>query len=202
MAYCTSLQVSYILRGMFPNTVGSPTGFTELTTPTLTQVESWITLVDSELDMALAEAGYMLPLVAITGESIPAQQTNLLTLASIMGVAGMVIDALKPAPAVGSGSRSGFPTGTRYFRDRFLEILNKIKHTAGMGIRAKTYPGTPANIKLKSHRGPMSSFREGLEGASDNMTLREFTDLVQLWNSDVKDWESWEYDTVNGFKSF
>lgn len=199
MAYCTHTDVSYALRNLFPSVAGSPVGFDASTTPSKAEVDTYIDLADAEIDMALAEVGFVLPLTAITGETISTQQTNVLKLMSIMGAARMVVDALKPAPAMGP---ERYPAGNIYGQ-RFEELRRLLKSTAGFGIRALTYAGKKANSKLATARAPQSSFREGLEGVGDTMGIWDFTvKLARDWHIEEQDAGAWDWDTIVGWQSF
>jgi len=168
--YCTHVEVAYAIRQL-TSAGQSIQDFSATTIPTDTEVGWFITEIASEMEAALAEAGYKLPLAVWSGETWPTWQTNLLKFLNVLGAAAIVTQALKPAPQM--------PTGREYDQDnvyskRFNEMLDKLR-VGKLRLRADCYASTLAERSLQMARAPMSDLGEGIIDGMDHLELREMT---------------------------
>ncbi len=157
--YTTSAAVAYLLQVPL---IGKP-DFDDSTTPTKAVVDQTINWVSAHIDMNLQQAGYVVPLVALTGETWLTSQTNYIQLVATLGAAAMAGGyAQRPAPALGPG-RTG--SGGNVFYDLYQTELNKIYDPltgrAQLHLRAQVRIGSMAEKLVTSPMGPTSDFLEG-----------------------------------------
>lgn len=180
--YCTSQQVAYYLGQLFPGQVSVPDFDDTETFPSKTTVDFVIDNVSAEIDMALASVGYKLPLVEWSSETWPTFQTTLLRLLACLGASAHLINALKPAPATGSGKPQD--QGNIYLT-QYDEKLKALREGAGLQIRADCYVNTPAFRKLYALRAPMTDWGEEIIDATDFAQWSEATLLLQRTYDDM-----------------
>jgi hypothetical protein len=182
--FATTEQVALFM----PSLINSASDFTESSTPKKSTVESVLALVSSQIEITFGQAGYLVPLTEIDGESWLSSQSSYLQLLTIMGTASMVGgNVLKPAPAtttarVGSGN---------VFKDFFDAELKKIPISR---FRARYYIGTQAEKMLSEPMGPMSDYLEGYYDPTMYLSFENMTNkirAIQLAQTDLA--VNWDY---------
>jgi hypothetical protein len=198
--YCTSLNVAYALRQIVAPGA-PPADFSSATLPTKEEVDFWIDQKAVSIDMALMEAGYVLPLAVYSTESWPEHQTGLLRLLNVLGAASVVLEALKPAPAM---PQHGPQAQSTVYADEFDEALDRIRE-GRIRFRASCYAGTPASKSLTLRRAPMTSHGEGIIDGMDHLPLVDYTILRSRVDSVWAVWggatniESYDWDTMRAW---
>ncbi len=198
--YCTSQEVAFAIRQLV--SPGATYGnFSASSVPTKVEVDWFIDQIASEIEMAFCEAGYVIPFTVWSTEDWPAHQTAFLKFMNVLGVAAIVSEAMKPAPAM--------PEGREYDQDnvyqhRFDELLEKAQ-AGRLRFRADAYVGTPAHKGLQEARAPMTDFGEGYIDGADHLGLRDYTllrmavgDSWAAWGG-AADIEGYDWDTLRAW---
>ncbi len=153
-------------------------GFSAVSKPSLATVTYFLNLVGSAVDMSLGEAGYVLPLAAISDETWPTSQTYFLDYLAGLGTAGLIGNTFKPSPYMGPGTET---SPGNIFYQQYNTWLKSIS-LGHMGLRADYRSGTPAEQFLLSPLGPRWSY-----GDTD---FTEMQDVVGFWQSAIEE-EAW-----------
>lgn len=145
--------------------------------------------VSAAMDMQLSQAGYLIPLQDLTGETWPIHQTAYLQLVAILGAISMISPALKPSPAQGPG-RTGSSESTfqKLYNTELDRIYNLQTNRTHLRLRAKFYLGTPAEKAITEPASPKSDFsRTSLaSGNIDPSKRMYFWDYTLLQNHMVE----------------
>ncbi len=150
-------------------------GFNILTKPDGETVEYFIKMVASAVDMRLMQAGYIIPLEALDGETWPESQTYFLDYLVGLGAAGLIGNTLRPAPAMGPGSENS-PGNVFYQQyNTWVEMIA----TGKMGLRAKYRISTPAERFILSPLGPRWTYGD--------TEFSEMVDVVSFWSSAIEE---------------
>lgn len=134
--YCTSADVGILL----PHLLRGASDFSANTQPTKVVVDTLIGWVSAEIERAFAAVGFIVPLQPIDGEEWDDSTTQLLTMMTAIGVAGLIVGpVIKPAPAMGRDSA----TADNNFTETYKRFLRSI-YENGAGVRAAYRTGTRA----------------------------------------------------------
>ena len=174
--YATSAQVAMLI----PNLMNGNTDFDDSkTNPKKSQVDQYLNWISTQIDMQFSQAGYVLPLTTLDGETWPTYQTEYLALVCSMGAAALTGGhVLKPAPALSpsKGSSSG-----NIYQDMYNEELKKIfdsfSKISSIRFRAKYYASTPAEKSIIEPYGPNIDFLSGDMNPEDFSMLEQYTNL-------------------------
>lgn len=161
--YCTSAQVASFL----PTLLKGGSDFTAQTFPTKTMVDQYISWISAQVNRAFAEAGYVVPLAAVTGESWDNTQTSYVEYVTIMGAAELALRVIKPNPS-GPGRAN---TLSNIFEVSYKEELQKIE-SAAIRFRANYYMGTLAE------RAVLNSNKPNYEGYGEDEENPTFYDMT------------------------
>ena len=156
--YSSSDTLDILLIQLFP------AGASAATRPTAVQVAYYLRYAASLLDFSLSEVGYVLPLAAMTGEDWPDSQTYFLDYTVASGAAGIIGNAMRPAPAMGPGLSTS--PGNVFFT-HFNSFLTRLSR-GETGLRANYRNGSKAERFLLTQRASMAS-----DGDTDYMELAD-----------------------------
>lgn len=185
--YSTPAQAAYLMQNMFRGVV--PSGTTPVTSTVLAQLITW---VDSVIDSDFAAVGYILPFVAVSGETWPTHQTAFLGFMSATGAAAMASGhILKPAPAMSMGQQGGDQNVYAVMFNKFRTDIDK----SGFHFRAQYYAGTKAEKWIATPYGPRMDFwPSDLYDPTQYELTRAYTNRMHELFSDVKDMDiDWDY---------
>lgn len=161
------------------------TNFTPQSPLPKTNLDSILAWVSNSIDMQLSQAGYIIPLQDIVGETWPVHQTGYLQLVTVLGAIAMISPALKPAPGLGPG-RTGSSENTfqMMYKAELERMYDKMSHRTLLRFRAKFYLGTPAELAITEPTPPRSDFsRESVANGNFNASQRMyFWDYTVLQN--------------------
>ena len=183
--FSTLEQIAILLQ----NLKALPGGFDENTVPTRAQVEILRDLISAQLLSAYASAGYYIPLQDYPDESWPEFQTQSLALQEAIGVAAIISDSLRPAPAL---RREG--GGVNLFRLQWQQILDEIRKGQS-GLRAKCYAGSIAEKSLTEPRSPRTNLTIEKADLENYQRLTDFTLRIKdRWETIVGtvDWSEFD----------
>lgn len=110
------------------------------TVPGNTLVGTYIGLISSQINMRFRQAGFIVPFVALAGETWPSDQTDYLKLLCMLGTSGMIAGPTVANPGVRGTTNNVF---TIEYRQHLDDIYNRQTHEA-MPFRADYYSQTPA----------------------------------------------------------
>ena len=171
------------------NLVLGATDFTAKSPLPKNNLDNILIWVSSAVDMQLNQAGYLIPLQDLDGETWPTHQTAYLQLVTILGAIAMISPAMKPAPAQGPG-RAGSSENTfqTLFNTELTRIYNMQTNRTMLRIRAKFYLGTPAEKAITEPASPKSDYsRNSLaSGNLDPYKRMYFWDYTMLQNRMVE----------------
>jgi hypothetical protein len=165
------------------------TNFTQHSPLPKNNLDNILVWVSAAIDMQLNQAGYLIPLQDLAGETWPTHQTAYLQLVTILGAIAMISPALKPAPAQGPGrtgsSESTFQKLYNTELDRIYSLQTNRTYTR---LRAKFYLGTPAEKAITEPASPKSDYsRSSLaSGHLDPYKRMYFWDYTMLQNRMVE----------------
>lgn len=161
------------------------TNFTQHSPLPKNNLDSILLWVSAAMDMQLSQAGYLIPLQDLAGETWPTHQTAYLQLVAVLGAIAMIAPALKPAPAQGPGrtgsSESTFQT---LYNAELNRMYDRMSRRTELRIRAKFYLGTPAEKAITEPASPKSDYsRSSLaNGNLDPYKRMYFWDYTMLQN--------------------
>ena len=183
--FATTEQVAEFM----PAFIDDATDFTQASTPRKSSVSSVLALVSSQIEITFGQAGYLVPLTELDGESWPSSQTSYLQLLTIMGTVGMTGGKmLNPAGALTSARQVGSGNG---FRDFFEGELKKIPISR---FRARYYIGTQAEKMLSEPMGPTTDFFEGHYDPTRYLPLEQMTNKIRAIEKSMTDLRiNWDY---------
>lgn len=167
--YATSGDVASFFKNMIND---NPDFNTNTAIPKVT-IDKWIIWVSGAIDMALSEAGYVIPLQELSGEAWPVHQTTYLELVTSLGCASFVSPGSKPAPALGPGQKG---SSGNIFDDLYKMELQKIR-SGSLRYRAKFYLGTRAEINVNEPSAPVSNV------GIDKIRVMTLADTADLFSS-------------------
>jgi hypothetical protein len=184
---------SDLLAGLQQNLLKGLPDFTVNTAIIKENTDLYISWISSQVDMKFSEAGFVLPLAAISGEDWPTHQTLFLQLLVALGTSSLMSSSLKPAPAVGPGTTA---SQVNDYEKRFQDALNRIydgkRHL--LRFRADFYIGTAAEKALNEPRRPMSDWMEGYIDQTKYMNLYDYTELREVIDAGIIDSvDKWDY---------
>lgn len=190
--YTTATAVAYLLRVL----LSPATEFATDTTPTLAAVNQMITWISNQVDMQFGQAGYVIPLATLSGETWPTAQTTYLQYITTIGTAAMAGGwAQKPAPALAPGQKSG--TGNIWqdlFDKELWDIYDYRNGTTRLRFRAQYYTGTPAQEILTDPRGPTTDFLEEKFDPMRHYSLWEMSNKMIAIEKSMQALDiSWDY---------
>lgn len=172
--YTTSAAVAVLLT----TPLSKKSELDNSTTPGKTATDQIISWICSQIDLQFSMAGYVVPFVAISGETWPTSQTTYLQLISTLGAAAMAGGhSLRPAPALAPGRQGG---SGNVFQDLYDKELLKIYDSrTGLSMarfRASYYPATPAEKSIGTPYGPTTDWMEGYYDPSRYLGNYEIAD--------------------------
>lgn len=185
MAVSSPYADSEMVALLQKNLLLGATNFTDKSPVPKTYIDQYILWAGSAIDMQLAQAGYLIPLQDLSGETWPTHQTAWLQLVACLGAISLIAPALKPAPGLGSG-RTG--SGENIVKTAYQMELDRIydlrTNKTNIRLRAKFYRGTPAELALNEPAGPKADFsRESVANGNLNPNSRMyFWDYTFLQN--------------------
>ncbi len=177
--YCTTSDVALLNISQ----LGGLTDFIDQpgpTTPTLARVTSLITFVSAHIDSQLVSAGYIVPLVEVSGEAWPTHQTTYFKMLCAIGTAAKAFgEVMAPAPYL---ERGGARVPGNIFEEQFKLEMKRLYNMQGdrtsVRLRANWRPGTPAEVVMKLAAGPTTDFEVGRMDPTDTLPFQEVTDIV------------------------
>ena len=151
--------------------------FTHSTTPDAARVTSMIDFVSGEIDMAFANAGYIVPFTELSGETWPAYQTTWLTIVCALGTASRIF-----GPVIAPfGDRPGQSTVRNLFGEEYRRELGKVwddaRQRSNVRWRAQYYPFTEAESMMKTPKGPTNDVLLGVQDPGNVGSFEKFTEL-------------------------
>lgn len=186
--YCDSVSVAILVSQLLKGN----TDFSTETQPTKRVVNTFITWICAEIDMAFAQLGFYVPYQEISGETWPDSQTNILRMMSSFGVAGTIVGpASKPAPAMGrdgGGSENAYTTTYK----NFLSAIS----TNAAGFRMNYRVGSKAEQFCRTPAGPTTDYLEGYLDPTLFQTVEEYTDMIVGIRTDYgidMGWQLWDH---------
>jgi hypothetical protein len=189
--YTTAAAVKFLLQTpLAKQSIGVST---TPDTDTVTQAINWIS---AEIDTRLAAAGFVVPLVEVSGETWPTHQTTYLGLIATLGAAAMAGGfALSPAPALAPGKQGA--GGNRLYtlyQAELDRIYNMQTGKTGLAFRANYYAGTPAQIAITEPRSPTTDFMEGYFDPLRQYDSFDIADRILAIQDSMKDLQlHWDY---------
>jgi hypothetical protein len=165
------------------------TNFTQHSPLPKNNLDNILVWVSSAIDMQLNQAGYLIPLQDLTGETWPTHQTAYLQLVAVLGTISMISPALKPAPAQGPGRTGSSESTFKMLYDAELRRMYDMQlNKTHLRLRAKFYLGTPAEKAITEPASPKSDFsRTSLaNGNIDPSKRMYFWDYTMLQNRMVE----------------
>lgn len=183
--FATTEQVAEFM----PAFIEFASDFTASSTPKKSSVSSVLALVSSQIEISFGQAGYLLPLTEIDGETWPTSQTSYLQLLTIMGTVGMTGGKmLNPAGALTSARQVG---SGNLFKDFFDTEIKKIPVSR---FRARFYIGTQAEKMLSEPMGPTTDFFEGYYDPMRYLSFEETTNKIRAIEQSMTDlMVNWDY---------
>jgi len=183
--YCTPALASLLSKNMFRGR--APSSSSPVDPTELGQLITW---TDSMLQGDFSTVGYKLPFVALSGETWPTWQTNLLQFMSAIGSMAMATGyILAPAPALVQGRNTGGQNAYAVLIESFREQIRD----NGLRFRAQYWAGTKAEKNLATIYGPMTDFMKDRYDPTRYELFRAFTERIEGEYADVKamniDWD-------------
>jgi len=168
--YCSSAEVAML----FPNLIGGATDFEDgLTSIPKSTVDLFIQLVSGRIDAALSQAGYYIPLAAISGETWPGFQTDFLKLMTMTGVAGMLSRPQSVNPI--GGNQPDRNLFKEQFNKDISSIFNPRTRKSTLSFRANYREGSAAEAVLSSLASPTTNDMAGYSDPTQNEGFASIT---------------------------
>jgi len=175
--YSTADTIDILLYQLFP------AGASLATRPTAVQVNYYLRYAASLLDHSFQEAGYVIPLAAITGEDWLDSQTYYLDYTVASGAAGIIGNAMRPAPAMGPGTNTS-PSNVLF--TQFNNALARIGR-GETGFRANYRNSSLAEKSILTDRAAMASSGDtNYMEQADYLGLFESANEVQAYNEYIQ----------------
>ena len=171
--YATKEDVALFTK----NILRGATNYSSSSVLTDTTIDQYLVWVSAAIDIKLAEAGYVVPLQAVTNETWPTHQTLYLTLLATLGATSLIQPALTPAPTMEPGQT------LKPLKGYYETELEKI---ATSRFRADYYLGTKAETMLVEPATPISNWLEGDIDKTEYMNLTQFTELMDDVNYSIQ----------------
>lgn len=161
------------------------------TTPTKENVDSCISFVSTHLVIAFRQAGYVVPLAAMSGETWPDDQTTYLKFVTAVGATSLA----------GGYALSGTPKRKKdqdVFQALYAEELQRIYDTrlkvSSLRFRAAHYRGTPAEMALSEPYAPVTDHLQDYHDPMREYPLKLVADkLLQIEQTMVDRKLFWDY---------
>lgn len=193
MAVTSPYATSNLVALLQKNLLMGATDFTPASQVPKEYIDQFLIWASAAIDMQLGQAGYLIPLQDLDGETWPVHQTAWLQLVACLGAITLVAPTLKPAPAIGPGrvgsSESIAKTAYQMELDRIYNIQT---NRTQIRLRAKFYRGTPAELALNEPVGPKADFsRDSVLNGNLNPNLRTyFWDYTLLQNRLIESYKT------------
>ena len=171
--YCLSAQVGLL----FPHLLKGGADFADgQTTPSKTQVDTYINWISAQIERTFQSAGYVIPFEDLDDEDWPASQTQYLQLLCVTGVAGMIA-----GPTVSNPNRRGDQKNIfkQEFDAELLQVWDPRSRRSQTRFRASYYADTEAESQLKGRAGPTSDYMEGHYNPMQHESLKAMTEKVE-----------------------
>lgn len=169
--FATTSQVA----AFFPNITSNDFVDGE-TSPSKTDVESYLRWVDGQMLRRFQDAGYIIPLEEISGEDWLESQTQYLELLTILGVAGLI-----SGPSILNVTNPGVTKNIfkQEYDAELLTIFNQRADKSTIRFRAAVIAGTPADRNIAVAQGMSSNFTMGYDDPTNLVGFAAMTEKVQ-----------------------
>ena len=181
--YATHTEVALFQK----NLLRGATDFSSVSVLPDTTIDQYLIWTSAAIDIRLSEAGYVVPLQELTGETWPVHQTNYLSLLATIGAVAMINPGLKPAPAMSPGQRG---TGNIFkdFYDKELQLIGTTR------FRASFYLGSKVETLLTEPYAAQSDWLRTDIDKTKYMNLTQFTELQNNVNVSIQSQQyKWDY---------
>lgn len=143
MAYCTITEVEAL---------NAKRTYSASTTPTSTQVETYIDLIAAEIDIVLSRKGYSVPVTT------PDAFVNALKLVNAVGAAAMAEQAMFPEAV-----EKGMTPHSAVLQKKYDELLAKIEAGEWTGVTQAQAVGSFYTVSADQDSYPDPAFRKSAD---------------------------------------
>lgn len=188
--FCTSAEVALLHYQLVKPLFDFEDG---VTNPGKTQVDTMITLVSNRLLNRFRHAGYIIPLSAITDETWPEDQTQLLKWGTMAGVSAMISGPFQSNPGV----RGERPNPLQREFDSLLDDIFNRATGVSMPFRAQYYSGTPAEKAIGEMAVPRTDWMDQKYDPWRHYSFQKLTDKLYSIQKVMEDMDL-EYNYIYG----